>query len=128
MITMLLVSLRSLALHMGTLGWWSLLANVLFCLSVIAMCVSGYVMRVALPRHASESHDGTHQHVDSVLPFAVIIVGSGYHFSTAIIAIVLIALLDFFISRVGFLQIIKVNKWCKSYFYLGMSSIQSMII
>ena len=29
----------SIALHMGTLGWWSVLANVLFCLAVIFICV-----------------------------------------------------------------------------------------
>ncbi|QEY23475.1 PepSY-associated TM helix domain-containing protein [Neisseria animalis] len=34
----------SIALHMGTLGWWSVAANVLFCLAVIAMCASGFVM------------------------------------------------------------------------------------
>ncbi|ROV56154.1 PepSY-associated TM helix domain-containing protein [Neisseria chenwenguii] len=34
----------SIALHMGTLGWWSVAANVLFCLSVIFICISGFVM------------------------------------------------------------------------------------
>ena len=34
----------SIALHMGTLGWWSVLANVLFCLAIIFICVSGCVM------------------------------------------------------------------------------------
>lgn len=33
-----------IALHMGTLGLWSVLANTLFCLSVIFLCVSGMVM------------------------------------------------------------------------------------
>ncbi|MDB6176002.1 PepSY domain-containing protein [Paracoccus sp. Z330] len=33
-----------IALHMGTLGLWSVLANTLFCLSVIFLCVSGVVM------------------------------------------------------------------------------------
>ncbi|WP_409202323.1 PepSY-associated TM helix domain-containing protein [Suttonella sp. R2A3] len=32
------------ALHMGNLGWWSVLANALFCLAVVFMCVSGFVM------------------------------------------------------------------------------------
>ncbi|MDP5305501.1 PepSY-associated TM helix domain-containing protein [Paracoccus spongiarum] len=32
------------ALHMGTLGLWSVLANTLFCLSVIFLCLSGLVM------------------------------------------------------------------------------------
>lgn len=34
----------SIALHMGTLGWWSVAANVLFCLAVIFICISGCVM------------------------------------------------------------------------------------
>lgn len=33
-----------IALHMGTLGLWSVLANTLFCLSVIFLCISGVVM------------------------------------------------------------------------------------
>jgi uncharacterized iron-regulated membrane protein len=33
-----------IALHMGTLGLWSVLANTLFCLSVIFLCLSGVVM------------------------------------------------------------------------------------
>ncbi len=33
-----------IALHMGTLGLWSVLANTAFCLSVIFLCVSGVVM------------------------------------------------------------------------------------
>ncbi|MDO4907233.1 PepSY domain-containing protein [Neisseria sp.] len=34
----------SIAFHMGTMGWWSVVLNVLFCLSVIGMCVSGWIM------------------------------------------------------------------------------------
>lgn len=33
-----------IALHMGTLGWWSIALNVLFCLSVVLMCVTGMIM------------------------------------------------------------------------------------
>ncbi|SNR87213.1 PepSY-associated TM helix domain-containing protein [Puniceibacterium sediminis] len=33
-----------ITLHMGTLGLWSVLANTLFCLSVIFLCVSGVMM------------------------------------------------------------------------------------
>ncbi|WP_299207820.1 PepSY domain-containing protein [uncultured Tateyamaria sp.] len=33
-----------IALHMGTLGLWSVLANTLICLSVLLLCVSGVVM------------------------------------------------------------------------------------
>lgn len=34
----------SIALHMGTLGWWSVAANVLFCLLVMFIGISGWVM------------------------------------------------------------------------------------
>ena len=33
-----------IALHMGTMGLWSLLANTLVCLSVLFLCVSSVVM------------------------------------------------------------------------------------
>ncbi|MBU2956610.1 PepSY domain-containing protein [Paracoccus sp. 1_MG-2023] len=33
-----------IALHMGTLGWWSVIANTAFCLGVIFLCVSGAAM------------------------------------------------------------------------------------
>lgn len=33
-----------MALHMGTAGWWSVIFNTVYCLSVIFLCVSGVVM------------------------------------------------------------------------------------
>jgi uncharacterized iron-regulated membrane protein len=33
-----------IALHMGTLGLWSVLANTVFCLAVLFLCVSSVVM------------------------------------------------------------------------------------
>lgn len=30
--------------HMGTLGWWNVLLNTVFCLSVIFLCISGVVL------------------------------------------------------------------------------------
>ncbi|HAR53069.1 MAG TPA: PepSY domain-containing protein, partial [Roseovarius nubinhibens] len=33
-----------IALHMGTLGLWSVLANTLVCLSVIFLCISGVIL------------------------------------------------------------------------------------
>ena len=33
-----------IALHMGTLGWWSILANIVLCLMLIFIAVSGVVM------------------------------------------------------------------------------------
>ena len=32
------------ALHQGDLGWWNVIANTLFCLTVIFLCISGIVM------------------------------------------------------------------------------------
>lgn len=99
-----------IALHMGTLGWWSVLANVLFCLAVIAICVSGYIMWwQRRPRHASDSAGlnpparGLNVSVWWLLAIPLLVVA--IIFPTAIITIVAIALLDFLvISRVGFLQ------------------------
>ena len=34
----------SIAFHMGTMGWWSVALNAAFCLAVIGMCVSGWIM------------------------------------------------------------------------------------
>lgn len=33
-----------IALHQGDLGWWNVIANTLFCLTVIFLCISGIVM------------------------------------------------------------------------------------
>jgi len=99
-----------IALHMGTLGWWSVLANVLFCLAVIAICVSGYVMWwQRRPRHASESSGlnppARGQHFTVWWPLAIPLLIVAIIFPTAIIAIVVIVLLDFLvISRVGLLH------------------------
>ncbi|MBI0425147.1 PepSY-associated TM helix domain-containing protein [Psychrobacter sp. NG27] len=99
-----------LALHMGTLGWWSVLANVLFCLSVIAICVSGYVMWwQRRPRQAAQSSGlnppARGQDFSVWWPLAIPLLIVAIIFPTAIIAIVAIALLDFLvISRVGLLQ------------------------
>jgi len=103
-----------IALHMGTLGWWSVLANVLFCLAVIAICVSGYIMWwQRRPRHASDSAGlnppARGLNVSVWWPLAIPLLIVAIIFPTAIIAIIAIALLDFLvISRVGFLQ-----KWLK---------------
>lgn len=98
------------AIHMGTLGWWSVLANVLFCLSVIAICVTGYVMWwQRRPRGISESR-GLNPPARGLSlsvwwPFTIPLLVVAIIFPTAIIAIVIIALLDFLvISRVDFLQ------------------------
>lgn len=98
------------AIHMGTLGLWSVLANVLFCLSVIAISVSGYVMWwQRRPSHSSEKV-GLNPPARGLSfsvwwPFAIPLLIVSIIFPTAIIAIVVIGLLDFLlISRVEFLQ------------------------
>ncbi|PYE39866.1 PepSY-associated TM helix domain-containing protein [Psychrobacter fozii] len=99
-----------IAIHMGTLGWWSVLANVLFCLFVIMISVSGYIMWwQRRPTNANESTGlnpparGLHSAI--WWPFALPLLIVAVIFPTAIIAIVVIALLDFLvISRSAFLQ------------------------
>ena len=99
-----------IAIHMGTMGWWSVLGNVLFCLSIIVICVSGYVMWwQRRPRNASESSGlnppARGQRFSVWWPLAIPLLIVAIIFPTAIIAIIVIALLDFLvISRVAFLQ------------------------
>ena len=99
-----------IAIHMGTLGWWSVLANVLFCLFVVIISVSGYVMWwQRRPRSTSESiglnPPARGQQFSIWWPIAIPLLIVAIIFPTAIIAILVIALLDFLvISRVAFLQ------------------------
>lgn len=96
------------AVHMGTLGLWSLLANVLFCLSIIAICISGYVMW--WQRRPSKLNAQSTRKVglnpppsNGTIPWglAMILLIVAVIFPTAILAIVAIALLDFLvISRI----------------------------
>lgn len=98
------------AIHMGTLGWWSVLANVLFCLSVIAICVTGYIMWWQRRPRGVEEMKGLNPpargfNLSVWWPFAIPLLVVAAIFPTAIIAIIAIALLDFLvISRVEFLQ------------------------
>ncbi|MDN6276201.1 PepSY-associated TM helix domain-containing protein [Psychrobacter sp.] len=99
-----------IALHMGTLGWWSVLANVLFCLFVIIISVSGYVMWwQRRPRNTNEGRGlnppARGQQFSVWWPLALPLLIIAIMFPTAIIAISIIALLDFLvISRMAFLQ------------------------
>ncbi|MGP9492777.1 PepSY-associated TM helix domain-containing protein [Psychrobacter sp. AOP7-B1-24] len=99
-----------IAIHMGTLGWWSVLANVLFCLFVIIISVSGYVMWwQRRPRTLSERQGlnppARGQQFSVWWPLAIPLLIVAIIFPTASIAITVIALLDFLvISRVAFLQ------------------------
>lgn len=101
----------SIALHMGTLGWWSVAANVAFCLAVILMCVSGFVMWwKRRPNHAvglNPPSNKTELPVWWAMAFPLLLVA--LLFPTAIIAILLIAVLDFvLLSRIPAL-----GKWFK---------------
>lgn len=95
-----------IALHMGNLGWWSILANVIFCLAVIFMCIGGLVMwwkrrpskavGLAPPPNKAGTSVG--------LGLAILLLVLAVAFPTAIIVITAIALLDFIlISRVNVL-------------------------
>ena len=98
------------AIHMGTLGLWSVLANVLFCLSVIAICVSGYVMWwQRRPRNTNEitglNPPACEQDFSMWWPFAIPLLVVAIIFPAAIVVILAIALLDLLLlSCVEFLQ------------------------
>ncbi|MGO3642267.1 MAG: PepSY-associated TM helix domain-containing protein, partial [Psychrobacter sp.] len=82
-----------IAIHMGTLGWWSVLANVLFCLFVVTSESIGL------------NPPARGQQFSIWWPIAIPLLIVAIIFPTAIIAILVIALLDFLvISRVAFLQ------------------------
>ena len=86
----------SIALHTGTLGWWSVLANVVFCLAVIFICVSGCVLW--WKRRPSEARGLVPPAQKIKLPvwwaMAVPLLVVAVLFPTAIIAIAVIWLLD----------------------------------
>ena len=98
-----------IALHMGTLGWWSLLANVLFCLAVIGICISGYVMWWQR-RPSAQEVTGLHPPArgskrSTPIWLMVVLLVVAVIFPTAIIAIIAITLLDFLVvSRVSVLE------------------------
>ncbi|WP_416191170.1 PepSY-associated TM helix domain-containing protein [Neisseria sp. CCUG12390] len=101
----------SIALHMGTLGWWSVATNIVFCLAVILMCISGFVMWW---KRRPEQAVGLHPPAANInLPvwwaMAVPLLAVALLFPTALIAVLLIAVLDFvLLSRIPAL-----GKWFK---------------
>lgn len=92
-----------IALHMGTLGLWSIIANVLFCLSVIAICVSGYLMwwqrRPLTANRQTSRLNPPASKAPSQIPWglAMLLLVVAVIFPTAIIAIVVIGLLDWLV-------------------------------
>lgn len=98
----------SIAIHMGTMGWWSVTINVIFCLAVIFLCISGYVMWwKRRPTGAALCPPPGPQKIwkEAIIVLMIVAVV----FPTAAIAIVLFYLLDcLVISRIAILQ-----KWLK---------------
>jgi len=96
-----------LALHMGTMGWASILANVLFCLAVIVISISGLVM--CWQRRPTNTKGLQAPASGKKLPvpwsFAGLLLVVACIFPTAIMAIGMIAILDFVVlQRVKKLQ------------------------
>lgn len=87
----------SIALHMGTLGWWSVAANVVFCLSVMTLCISGWMMWwQRRPNGAKGLLPPPRKQPQPIwwgmaLPLLLI----ALLFPTALVAIILIAVLDY---------------------------------
>ena len=90
-----------IAIHMGTLGLWSVLANVLFCLAIIGICISGYLMWWQRRPSAQEvaGLNPPARGLKRSIPvwFMMVLLVVAVIFPTAIIAIISIALLDILI-------------------------------
>lgn len=89
-----------IALHMGTLGWLSVLANVLFCLSVIAICISGYVLwwiRRPSKSEALSLNPPPFGNGPALWGFSLLLLVVAILFPAAILSIIAIALIDFVI-------------------------------
>ena len=88
-----------IALHEGQLGWWNVVLNAMFCLSVIFACVSGVVMwwkrrpqgELAAPRYPRDYR--------LTIGVAVIAVLVGLAFPLGGLAIVAFALIDFLLPK-----------------------------
>ncbi len=100
-----------LALHMGTLGFFSILANVLFCLSVIAICLTGLVMWWQRRPDNSQGLQPPASQKQLAMPwsFAVLLIILAAIFPTAIIAIGVIAILDVLLIR----HLPMLQRWLK---------------
>lgn len=90
-----------IALHMGTMGWASILANGLFCVAVIAISVSGIVMW--WQRRPANANGLQPPASGKKLPipwqFAGVLLVVACIFPTAIMAIVSVAALDFVVLK-----------------------------
>lgn len=93
-----------IALHMGTLGLWSILANALFCLAIIFLCIAGLVMWwKRRPNKAVGLAPPPKRDTQLGFGFALLLFLTAIAFPTAIIAVIFIAVLDFILlSRFTF--------------------------
>lgn len=88
-----------IALHEGQLGWWNVVLNALFCLSVFFACVSGIVMwwkrrpqgTLAAPRYA--------RNYRLTAEIAILAVVLGIAFPLGGLAILLFAIIDFLLPK-----------------------------
>ena len=84
----------SIALHMGTVGLWSVIANIIFCLAVMGMCISGFVMWwKRRPSKVFALAPPPKQPVWWTMAIPLLVIAA--IFPTALAAIVAIYLLDF---------------------------------
>lgn len=98
----------SVAFHMGTMGWWNISFNTLFCLAIILLCISGWVMwwkrrpnkviGLVSPTYHQSSLP-TWKTATSILLLVALL------FPTALVAILIVWLLDkLLLSRVQILS------------------------
>lgn len=86
-----------IALHMGTLGWYSVVANLLFCLSVIILCILGYALWwQRRPIKPALLLNPPAMNIERQLPwvFSLVLLTVAFIFPTAIMAVFVIACLD----------------------------------
>lgn len=88
-----------IALHEGQLGWWNVALNALFCLAVVTLCVTGIVMwwkrrpagELGAPRYPRDYR--------LTLGVAIIAIAVGLAFPLGGLAIIIFAVIDFFLPR-----------------------------
>ena len=96
----------SIAFHIGTMGVWSIALNVVFCLLVIFLCISGYVMWwKRRPSGSALCPPAQGKTLPQWKAAAIGLFVVALIFPTAAAAIVLVALLDWLlVSRIGFFK------------------------
>lgn len=100
----------SVAFHMGTMGWWSVALNVIFCLTIIYLCISGYIMWwKRRPRGSALCPPAQGRDLPTWKAAAVGLAMVALIFPTAAVAILAMMLVDkLLVSRVTILR-----KWLK---------------